>query len=183
MIGSNFYVVAGRRLLWATLVSFAIGSSASAGEQQTVDAFSVWQGQGNIYKTGAESATFVGAISGLLFVETEEGPADAGRILCPATMDLSLKDGRQSGSGKCTITARDGARAYADWTCRGVHMVGCVGQFTLTGGTERFNGVVGGGPMTVRSSLYSVAVKLSEDVLTEEAAGIMVWRGFTYELP
>jgi hypothetical protein len=167
MIGSNFYVVAGRRLLWATLVSCAIGSSASAGEQQTVDAFSVWQGQGNIYKTGAESATFVGA----------------GRILCPATMDLSLKDGRQSGSGKCTITARDGARAYADWTCRGVHMVGCVGQLTLTGGTERFNGVVGGGPMTVRSSLYSVAVKLSEDVLTEEAAGIMIWRGFTYELP
>ena len=183
MVDLDNFVTAGRRLLWAMLISCALGSPAVAGEQQTVDAFSVWQGQGNIYKTGVESATFVGAISGLLFVETEEGPADAGRILCPATMDLSLKEGRQSGSGKCTIIARDGARAYADWTCRGVHMVGCVGQFTLTGGTDRLSGVAGSGPMTVRSSLYSVALKQSADVLTEEAAGIMIWRGFTYELP
>lgn len=179
----HFYLVAGRRILLAALAFFALGSSAWAGEKQTVDAFSVWQGDGKLYKTGAESATFVGAISGLLFVETAEGPADAGRILCPATMDLSLKDGRQSGSGKCTIIARDGARAYADWTCRGVHMVGCVGQFTLTGGTERFSGVVGGGPMTVRSSIYSVALKISSDVAAQEAAGIMIWRGFTYEVP
>jgi hypothetical protein len=182
MIDLDVYMIAVRRLLWAILVSCAIGSTASAGEKQTIDAFSVWQGQGDVYKTGAESATFVGAISGLLFVETEQGPADAGRILCPATMELSLKDGKQVGSGKCTIIAEDGARAYADWTCRGVHMVGCDGQLTLTGGTERFSGVVGGGPMTVRSSLQKVALKLSSDVVAEGAAGIMVWRGFTYEL-
>lgn len=157
-------------------------SPAAAETQQTVKAFAAWQGRGQIYETGPTQATFVGSFSGMVFVETEKGPLDAGFMTCPAILDVDLTSGKQEARGRCTITAKDGARAYGEVSCKGVHLVGCDGDFAFTGGTERFAGITGGGPVTIRSALQEFAVG-SGNIVQESAGGIMVWKELTYKLP
>jgi hypothetical protein len=166
-------------------VLLAIGLSvapASAETQQTVKAFAAWQGRGQIFETGPTRATFVGSFSGMVFVETEKGPLDAGFMICPAILDVDLTSGKQEARGRCTITAKDGARAYGEVSCKGVHLVGCDGDFQFTGGTERFAGITGGGPVTIRSGLQEFAVGAG-NIVQESAGGIMVWKELSYKLP
>ncbi|MGH6890634.1 MAG: hypothetical protein ACREEP_00085 [Dongiaceae bacterium] len=159
-----------------------VTAPASAGEEQTIKAFAAWQGRGQIFETGPDRATFVGSFTGMIFVETEKGPLDAGYMTCPAILDVNIVDGSQEGKGRCTITAKDGARAYAEVTCKGVHLVGCDGEFTFTGGTDRFKGITGGGPVTIRSGLKDFAMG-DGNIVQESAGGIIVWPKLTYKLP
>jgi hypothetical protein len=155
---------------------------AAAEMQQTVKAFAAWQGRGQLYETGPTRATFVGSFSGMVFVETEKGPLDAGFMICPAILDVDLTSGKQEARGRCTIAAKDGARAYAEVSCKGVHLVGCDGDFTFTGGTDRFAGISGGGPVTIRSGLQEFALGAG-NIVQESAGGIIVWKELTYKLP
>ena len=150
--------------------------------EQTIKAFAAWQGRGQMYETGPGRATFVGALSGMVFVETQKGPLDAGVMTCPAYVDLNVEDGTQEGKGRCTIVGKDGSRVYAEIACKGVHLIGCDGQFTITGGTGRFEGVTGGGPITIRSSLQEVAVT-GGNAVQETASGIVIWPALKYKLP
>jgi hypothetical protein len=154
----------------------------SAAEEQTVKAFAAWQGRGQMFETGPNRSTFVGSFTGMIYVETEKGPLDAGYMTCPAILDVNITDGTQEGKGRCTIVANDGARAYADLNCKGVHLVGCDGQFTFTGGTDRFKGITGGGPVTIRSGLKDFAMGHG-NIVQESAGGIIVWPKLTYKLP
>jgi hypothetical protein len=155
---------------------------ASAETQETIKAFSAWQGRGQIYETGPNRATFVGAFSGMVFVESQQGPIDAGFMVCPAVLDVDLSTGKQEAKGRCAITAKDGSRVYGEVTCKGVHLVGCDGDFTFTGGTDRFEGITGGGPVTIRSSIQEAAVGPG-NIVQESAGGIMIWKELTYTLP
>jgi hypothetical protein len=165
----------------ALCVVLAIGP-AVAETEGTIKAFSAWQGRGQIFETGVNRATFVGSFTGMLFVETEKGPLDAGFMICPAIVDVDISDGTQQAKGRCTITAKDGSRAYAEVSCKGVHLVGCDGEFTFTGGTDRFEGITGGGPVTIRSGLQEIAMGAG-NIVQESAGGIIVWPKLTYKLP
>ena len=162
---------------------YAFGALALAGEKQTINAFSVWSGHGTVYTTGVNSATFVGAIAGPLFVETDKGPVESGWIDCLGMIEIDLTSAKQAGDGKCTVTTRDGARAFADWACRGVHLVGCKGELHFTEGTERFAGITGGGSMVVRSSIVKIIEKMIDGQLEETVSGVAIWRDLAYELP
>lgn len=165
------------------MASVSMGFSPALAEtQQTIKAFAAWQGRGQMFETGPTRATFVGSFTGMLFVETDKGPLDAGFMVCPAIVDVDLTSGNQEAKGRCTITAKDGARAYADVSCKGVHLVGCNGQFTFTGGTDRFKGITGGGPVTIRSGLQEIALG-SGNIVQESAAGIMVLSQLSYKIP
>ena len=169
-------------LLLTGLSGMTFGAtSANAQEEGTLKAFAAWQGRGQIFETGPDRATFVGSFSGMIFVETAKGPLDAGYMICPAILDVNIKDGTQEGKGRCTISAKDGSRAYAELSCTGVHMVGCDGEFTFTGGTERFAGLTGGGPITIRSGIQDVALGAGNTV-QESAGGIIIWPKLTYKL-
>ena len=61
------------RIVLGLVISLAISTAAFGAEERTINAFSVWNGQGTVYMTGVKSATFVGALSGPLFVETDKG--------------------------------------------------------------------------------------------------------------
>lgn len=154
---------------------------ASAQEEGTLKAFAAWQGRGQIFETGPDRATFVGSFSGMIFVETEKGPLDAGFMICPAFLDVNVKDGSQEGKGRCTISAKDGSRAYAELSCKGVHLVGCDGDFKFTGGTDRFEGLTGGGPIKIRSGIQDFAVG-GGNTVQESAGGIIIWPKLTYKL-
>jgi hypothetical protein len=154
---------------------------AHADSEQSVRAFSAWQGRGQMFTTGEFRSTFVGSFTGMVYIETEKGPLDAGFMICPAVVDVDTRDGSQEVKGRCTIVAKDSSRAFADIACKGVHLVGCDGTFTFTGGTDRFAGITGGGPVTVRSALGDTASGPG-NVVEESASGIIIWPKLTYKL-
>src|SRR5215472_9746572 len=78
---------------------------ALAGEEATVKAFAAWIGDGRTFQTGLKEATFIGDFAGPMFVETEQGIIKAGRLLCPAIVEIGLDDGKQRAEGRCMITA------------------------------------------------------------------------------
>ena len=144
----------------------------AAAEEATIKAFAVWQGQGQATQTGLNEATFVGILAGTVYVDTEKGPVASGQIVCPALVKIKLDDRSQTASGRCTLTAADGAQLFAEIDCSGFHLIGCKGETKLTGGTGRFAEVTGGGPVTVRSDQRAFAVPASGSV-KEAATGIM----------
>jgi len=155
---------------------------ANAGEEATVKAFAAWMGDGRTFQTGPKEATFIGDFAGPMFVETPQGMVKTGRLLCPAIVEIGLDDGKQRGEGRCTITAPDGARIFAEITCTGVHMVGCDGELKITGGTDRFAGITGGGKVTIRSDLRQIGSSL-EGSAKEEGSGSLSLPELHYKIP
>jgi hypothetical protein len=155
---------------------------AAAGEEATIAAFASWQGEGKTIKTGNEQATFVGALVGRIYAETEKGPLASGVLACPAMVEIGLKDNAQRGRGSCTITAKDGAQIYAELTCAGYYLLGCNGELKLTGGTERFAGITGGGKVIIRSDERRITAN-QDSTLAEKGSGILYMRELSYKLP
>jgi hypothetical protein len=169
---------------FAAIVAVGLNATpAQAAGEETVDAFSPWQGKGEIHRTGVNTGTFVGSIEGRFFVETDDGPRDAGLMVCPAKLEIDLKTGQQAGSGSCTITGDDGAQVFSRWRCRGVHLVGCDGVLALSGGTGKFAGIEGSGPLTVRT-ISGALIKVFDEgsSATQLGSGILVLRGFKFTL-
>src|SRR5262249_28810084 len=131
---------------------------------------------------GPKEATFIGDFAGPMFVETEQGIIKAGRLLCPAIVEIGLDDGKQRGEGRCTINAPDGARIYAEINCTGAHKVGCNGELKITGGTDRFAGITGGGKVTIRSDLRQIGA-FTEGSVKEEASGSLSLPELSYKVP
>jgi hypothetical protein len=171
-----------RLLSIAVAVVCAMHGPAGAAEEATVKAFVAWQGAGQTLQTGVNEATFIGAISGTVYVETEKGPIDSGQIVCPAMLLIGLESGAQTGSGRCTVTAPDGARIFAAFTCAGFNLIGCDGDFTLTGGTGRFEGITGGGRAVLRSGSRT-RIDAGGSGVTETGNGILFWPALSYKLP
>jgi hypothetical protein len=157
-----------------SLAALAIAAAASAEDVPTINAFAMWQGQGQIIETGTSRIALIGAFGGPLFVETSEGPAEAGTITCPLLLQIETTSGRQIGTGSCVFTATDGARAFGDWDCTGVHLVGCRGTFTLTGGTGRLEGVSGTSTILFRGRPERLRAQVG--LIGAESIGIAVWR-------
>ena len=165
-----------------TLAILAAPCLPAMAAEETISAFSVWVGEGQVIKTAPSQATFIGTLDGLVYVNTEEGPVETGRMLCPATVRIDMTSGQQTGSGNCSITSPDGAQVFSELTCSGVHLVGCSGEMKLTGGTGRFEKITGGGTFTIRSSLQTLG--LSPTTSIEHAArGIIYWPQLKYVLP
>jgi len=160
----------------------AASFSSQAAEEATVTAFSVWQGGGQLFDTGPDQATFVGAIGGTLYIETEKGPVASGRLTCPAIIKISVTDGKQTGTGHCVVQGENDDRVYGDIACSGVFLVGCHGDFTITGGTGRFEGITGGGQVIIRSD-FGQRLKAAEGKAPQEASGIVYWRELSYKIP
>jgi hypothetical protein len=169
------------RCLLLALGAFVVAAGARA-EEATVEAFSVYRSEGELARTGPKSATFAGTATGLFFVQTTEGPGRPSQIVCPSSIEVDLETGAQTGKGKCTIENRDGESVFADWTCKGYHLVGCRGDFTLTGGTGRFQGVSGGGKMTVRSDLHEISLA-SANTISRTSQGVIWWEKLRVEMP
>ncbi len=115
---------------------------------------------------------------GPMFVETDEGPVEAGSVSCAASLKIDDHTKRQSGSGACAFTASDGATAWGQWECEGYELVGCRGRLSITGGTTRLQGVSGEGAMIWRPRTHELNKKF--DGTTEiTTSGIILWREFT----
>jgi hypothetical protein len=167
----------------ATSLAAGLSLSASAGEQQTFNAFSAWTGKGFTVQSGPNEKIFVGTVSGRIYIETDKGPVDAGEMICPVKLRVNVQNGNQEMNGRCTLAGNDGALMNLDLTCTGVYMVGCRGDSSIAGGgTGRFAGVTGGGPFTIRASQRE-ATPTSTAIVDQTASGIIFWRDFKYNAP
>jgi hypothetical protein len=169
-------------ILIALVVAVGSSSVVLAAEEATIKAFASWQGSGQVFETGVDELTFVGALSGTVYVETEKGPIDSGQLVCPALVIINTTDSSQSGTAHCTITAKDGARIFAQISCTGIHLIGCDGQFYLVSGTQRFERISGGGAVTLRSE-FRRFTNVSATSAQEEARGILFWPALHYKIP
>jgi hypothetical protein len=157
-------------------------SVPAAAEEGTVEAFSSWQARGQIYPTGPNEVTFVGVLSGVLYVKGDDGSSDAGLIACPGTLVINTEDGGQTGHGKCVILTPDSERIYAEFRCSGEYMAGCNGEFTLNGGTGEKENISGGGPIQFKSAFAELA-GIPGSIIEQSAVGLAVWPKLTYKLP
>jgi len=157
-------------------------SAPAAAQEETLEAVSSWEARGQIYPTGPEEATFVGALSGILYVSGADGSMDAGLITCPATLVINTVDGSQTGHGKCVIVTPDSERVFGEFTCTGVLGEGCNGDFTLTGGTGEKTNISGGGPIYLRGALSGLA-STTGNMIEQTTIGLAVWPKLTYKLP
>ena len=149
---------------------------------ETVSAFSVWTGKGQYMQTAPNELTFVGSLEGDVYVNTEEGPVEAGRMVCPSLVRIDMTNSTQTATGNCTIALTDGAQLFTEVNCKGVHLVGCSGDMKITGGNGRLANATGGGEITIRSSLQNA--KPSTPTSGERIAhGIMFWPELKYALP
>lgn len=171
-----------RPLLLGALLIGGLTASASAGEEQTFNAFSAWTGKGFTVQSGPNEKTFVGSIGGRIYVETDKGPVDSGEMICPITLKVNTQTAAQEATGKCTFAGNDGALLHLDMACTGIHLVGCNGKSTIESGTGRFAGVTGGGPFTVRTSQREIT-QTSTAIVDASASGIIFWKGFKYKMP
>lgn len=158
-------------------------ATAALFEESVINAFVPWQGRGFTFPTGPEHGTFVGALEGIVYIQTDKGPMTGGLITCPAMMDFNFQNGAQSGSGKCVIVGEPGDRVFAAWSCEGIRLVGCNGTFTITGGTGRFEGATGGGPLLSRPSLQLGTPDMPGNIVSESARGIMTLDALKVVLP
>jgi hypothetical protein len=175
----------GNLIIALTLIAGIQLSAAdlSAAEEKTVDAFSVFYAKGQLFKSGSDGGTFVGTLEGPFLVQTPDGPVQAGYIVCAGMVDVDLNTAGQEGKGRCTITGEKGDQVYANWACEGYHLVGCKGDFKLTGGTGRFEKVTGGGPIRFRSGMRKIIIDASGNAAIETAGGIATLQGLKYKLP
>jgi hypothetical protein len=169
-------------LLMAATLTLAAGAGWAA-EERTVRASAAWAGQGRFIPTGTGTAYFVGAFSGIMFVENDQGALNAAKILCPGTLEVDINNGKQRGEGRCVMTASEGDQVYAQWSCAGTHLIECKGPFTLTGGTGRFKGITGQGDFRVRSAIAELALGRLGEGIQETAAGLAEWPSFRYRIP
>ena len=166
----------------ALVIGLYRAPDASAVEEQTIRAFSPFEAEGQVLTTGPNDATYIGLLSGPLYIDTDQGPVDAGSMTCPVVLHIKLKDRTERGSGQCVITGPAGNRAYLDLSCTGVPLVGCSGASTLTGGTGRFANATGGGIFVLRSSLHEFEAK-ADSTVAVKTSGIIFWRDLHYKIP
>ena len=171
-----------RAFLFAAVTLAIFCAAPAMAEEGTVEAFSSWQARGQIYPTGTAEATFVGSLSGMLYVKNKDGSFDTGRVTCPGVITINTIDHSQSGQGRCVILTPDAERIYAEFKCSGIVGSGCNGDFTLKGGTGGMEHITGGGPIQFKTAVADL-VAIPGNIVETSYAGLAVLPKLTYKLP
>ena len=167
---------------FATILILCLCTSQVRAETSVISAVISWQGQGQIFPVGVGAHQFLGAIEGIMYVDSAEGAMNEAFVRCPIVQDIDSANGSTSASANCVIAVSPEDTVFAELTCEGVAGI-CNGLFSITGGTGRFEGVSGSGRMTVRSPLHALAADLSDGTIIHAAAGILQMPELEVNLP
>ena len=157
--------------LTAILVLFA-SSSVTFADSHTVSAVIPWQGQGETISTGTDKLRFQGAIEGIMYIETVEGPLNEAFVRCQIVQDIDVTTEITSATGDCTIVTSTEDSVIAKLSCHGTQGY-CIGEFELTGGTGRFSGINGSSKMISRAPVQALARNLSGENESQVTVGIL----------
>lgn len=147
-------------------------ASTTYAETRTISAIIPWQGQGQLFPVGVDKLRFLGALDGIMYVETADGDMNEGFVRCPIVQNVNASDRTISATGSCVITLSPEDTVFAEITCKGVAGF-CNGEFTLTSGTGKFDGISGSGKLTIRSPIHALAADVTDGTVIHAAAGIL----------
>jgi len=165
----------------ATILLLAL-SPANAAKQDTIQAVIPWEAEGQVYHIDSNVVLFLGALKGVMYVETSTGDLHEAFVVCPVMQELNTDSGTTQVRGRCEIVASPEDVLYAEMTCDG--MVGdCKGKFTLISGEGRFAGISGSGKLRVRSPMHALVADMASGELLRVAAGLAVISDLKYSIP
>lgn len=85
---------------------------------------------------------FLGTFSGVFFNDVANGFIDKSAVECPGVNDI-VNGLSVAGHGYCTITDKDGDKAFSVWKGKGTSPGFGGGDFQWTGGTGKYTGIKG----------------------------------------
>ena len=167
------------RTLLLVLIGLSCSGPVSAEQTQSLKAVISWTGSGRVMQIGTDVAEFLGALKGIMYVETSEGQLNEAFIECTAKQ--TLEGSRTSISGNCAIVISAEDTVYATYQCAG-QPGACSGGFTLTDGTGKFKGISGHSPMTIRSPLRHLAGGLQGLETITVSHGVIILSDLSYSV-
>ncbi len=170
------------RLLSLTAMCLLFAAAANAAEQGTVQATIPWDGEGRVFRVTPGSLMFLGAIKGIMYIESSQGDMHEAFVVCPMMQEVDLESGATNAVGRCEITASPESVAFAKLSCNG-RIGDCEGDFTLVGGEGKLNGISGSGKLKVRSPMHALATDLGTGDVLRVASGLAVIRELSYKIP
>ncbi len=175
-----------KRIFLAPLMAIllSIATSAQAAEKGTVQASIPWDGEGSVYQVNPTTIVFMGALRGIMYVESATGEMNEGFVVCPVMQQLDLESGNTEALGHCEITASPEDVLYAKMTCKGkIGGGGCGGSFELTDGEGKFKGISGSGKLRIRSPMQAIASDLASGATVRVATGLAQIKDLNYSIP
>ncbi len=176
MIVKRSYFMAAVALL---LVNFL---PAHAAEQDTVQAIIPWEASGRVFQVDTSTLMFLGAFTGVMYIESSQGEMHEAFVMCPIIQKLNLKMSNSEAVGHCEISASPENVAYAELTCNG-EVGSCNGTFTLIDGEGAFAGIAGTGTLRVRSPMRALITDMAAGADLRIASGLAVIKDLEYSIP
>lgn len=159
-----------------------LGPIAASAESGSVKATIPWEGQGRVFQIGPDTLLFLGAMKGIAYATRDDGVLNEGFLLCPVTQRLNVSTQATSAVGQCEILVDGDDVIYAEFVCEG--KVGrCDGEFRVTGGGGRFEGVSGSSKMSVRSPIQVLAMDVASGSELRISMGLAELEELNYRIP
>ena len=170
------YLMAGAALLLLNL------SPVYAAEQDTVQATIPWEAAGRVFQVDTSTVMFLGAFTGVMYIESSRGEMHEAFVMCPMTQKLNLEKSHSEAVGHCEISASPEDIVYAKLTCSG-EVGSCDGTFTLIDGEGKFAGITGKGALRVRSPMRTLITDMAAGAELRIASGLAVIKDLEYSIP
>jgi len=155
---------------------------AHATEQDIVQAIIPWEANGRVFQVDTSTMMFLGAFTGVMYIESSHGEMHEAFVMCPIIQKLDLEKGKSEVFGHCEISASPENVAYAELTCNG-EVGSCNGTFTLIDGEGKFAGISGTGTLRVRSPMRALITDLAAGADLRIASGLAVIKDLEYSIP
>lgn len=165
----------------------AVAAPAGA-DEATVRLVSPVTGRGFYFETGVNRGQFLGALHGVVYVESGPETLDGARIVCPVSFGFDSLSPNFTAEGNCTLGQGEDDKVFTRWTCAGTLARGCRGRLTVTAGTGRFRGITGESEIVLRTSMTVLSDAPKEEragigVVRQLGEGLMSMPAFRYRLP
>lgn len=180
MEGRESMVSKRSRLILPVSFIMAVFAGSLQADEQTVKIIMPWDGEGTIHSIDVDKVLFMGALEGIMYVESATGELDAAFANCPTNQYINVKTRKTEASGYCNIAISGDDTVFAEWSCSGEIGV-CKGTFTLNGGTGKYKGVTGSSELVIRSVLSSLVAGMSSGSVVRAASGLAVLPKLTYK--
>jgi hypothetical protein len=180
--GDEAMTVKRRYLISAAALLLLNFLAVHAAEQDTVQAIIPWEAEGRVFQTDTNTMMFLGAFTGVMYLESSQGEMHEAFVMCPIIQTLNLEMDSSEAIGHCEISASPENVAYAKLSCNG-EVGSCRGTFTLVDGEGEFSGISGAGALQVRSPMRALITGMAAGADLRVASGLAVIKDLEYRIP
>lgn len=171
-----------RYVISAAAILLSILLPVRAAENDTVQAIIPWEASGRVFQVDTSTMLFLGAFTGVMYIESSQGEMHEAFVMCPIMQKVSLETSNSEVVGHCEISASPENVAYAQLTCDG-EVGSCNGTFTLIAGEGEFAGISGTGTLRVRSPMRALITDVAAGAELRVASGLAVIKDLEYSIP